>query len=60
MKTILCYGDSLTWGFEPGTGNRMPFPQRWPGILQQLLGAKGRIIEEALNGRTTNWENPVF
>jgi lysophospholipase L1-like esterase len=53
MKTILCYGDSLTWGYNPRDGTRYPFDQRWPGVLQHELGGGFRVIEEALNGRTT-------
>jgi len=29
MKTILCYGDSITWGYDPRDGSRYPFEQRW-------------------------------
>jgi lysophospholipase L1-like esterase len=53
MKTILCYGDSLTWGYNPHDGSRYAFEQRWTGILQSELGSGVRIIEEALPGRTT-------
>src|SRR5262249_26502974 len=52
MKTVMCYGDSLTWGYNPSDGTRYPFDQRWPGVLQQELGVGVRVIEEALNGRT--------
>jgi len=52
MKTILCYGDSITWGFNPADGSRFPFEQRWPGVLQATLGSSYRIIEEGLSGRT--------
>lgn len=44
MKTILCYGDSITWGFNPADGSRFPFEQRWPGVLQATLGSGYRII----------------
>lgn len=57
MYTIMCYGDSLTWGYVPGTGERFPFERRWTGLLQKNLGKKFRIIEESLNGRTTVWED---
>ena len=52
MKTILCYGDSITWGFNPVDGSRFPFEQRWPGVLQAALGTNYRVIEEGLSGRT--------
>lgn len=57
MKTILCYGDSLTWGFEAATGNRIPYEKRWPGVMQAQLGTAYRVIEEALNGRTTVFDD---
>jgi hypothetical protein len=28
MKTVMCYGDSLTWGDNPSDGTRYPFEQR--------------------------------
>ncbi|MEY4394718.1 MAG: hypothetical protein RL595_1967 [Planctomycetota bacterium] len=59
MKTILCYGDSNTWGYIPGTGNRYPRQVRWPGVLQNLLGEKFHVIEEGLNGRTTVMDDPT-
>lgn len=58
MKSILCYGDSNTWGFVPGAfADRERFDRntRWTGRLQQLLGQKEfYVIEEGLNRRTTN------
>jgi len=64
MKNILCYGDSNTWGYVPGTINfetgyieRYPKSKRWPGILQSMLGKNCEIIEEGLCGRQTNIEN---
>jgi len=57
MKTILCYGDSITWGYDPRDGSRYPFEQRWPGVQQAELGDRARIIEEALNGRTVATES---
>ncbi len=60
MKTILCYGDSLTWGYDPRDGTRYPFNQRWPGVLQQELGNGFRVIEEALSGRTTFVDSPLL
>ena len=59
MKTILCYGDSNTWGFNPLTMNRFEIDERWTGILGKKLSDKYRIIEEGLNCRTTVWEDPV-
>jgi len=55
---ILCFGDSNTWGYIPGLEARYPVNLRWTGLLQQMLGANYWIIEEGLNGRTTNLEDP--
>ena len=50
---ILCYGDSNTWGYIPGSANqRFSKEDRWTGILQRMLGDKYEIIEEGLSGRT--------
>lgn len=60
MKTILCFGDSNTWGYVPGSeGERFPWETRWPGVLQRELGDGYRVIEEGLNGRTTMLDNPL-
>ena len=59
MKTILCYGDSNTWGYEPATKERYSRAERWTGILQRELGAEYYVVEEGLNGRTTVWDDPI-
>lgn len=59
MKTILCYGDSNTWGSDPATRTRFPPDVRWTGVLAAALGSGYRIIEEGLNGRTTRWDDPI-
>ena len=61
MQQILVYGDSLTWGIIPGSRQRLPFDQRWPIVMEGELVAAGRsvrVIEDALNGRRTVWEDP--
>ncbi len=58
MKVIVCYGDSNTWGADPG-GGRHGFDERWPGVLRNALGDGYWVIEEGLNGRTTVWEDPI-
>ena len=66
MKTILCFGDSNTWGFDPAsmTGSpysiRFPHDVRWTGVLARELGSDYRIIEEGQNGRTTVHEDPIM
>ncbi|MCX6089052.1 MAG: SGNH/GDSL hydrolase family protein [Candidatus Atribacteria bacterium] len=58
-KVVLCFGDSLTWGWDPVTRGRFSFSKRWTGVLQRELGEGYRIIEEGLNGRTTMWDDPI-
>ena len=52
LVTLLCFGDSNTWGFNPATWERYPLNIRWPGILQNELGESYRVIEDGQNGRT--------
>lgn len=59
MKYILCYGDSNTWGCVPETFERYDFSVRWPGVMQRALGAEYHVYENALNGRTTVFEDPI-
>ena len=64
MKTVLCFGDSNTWGYDPDASFGSPFPLRhphdvrWTGVLARELGADWRVIEEGQNGRTTVFEDP--
>ena len=54
MKTILAYGDSLTYGANPETGGpRHAYADRWPSVLERSLEGKARVIAEGLGGRTT-------
>lgn len=63
MKTVLCFGDSNTWGFIPES-IQAPFPERhphavrWTGVLARELGSAFRVIEEGQNGRTTVHDDP--
>lgn len=43
MKNILCLGDSLTWGFNPGSSSRYPLGQRWPGFLKQFIDLMAQL-----------------
>lgn len=61
MQHVLVYADSLSWGIVPGTRQRLPFEQRWPGAMELALlqqGRQVRVIEDCLNGRRTVWEDP--
>ena len=57
MKTVLCYGDSLTWGYDPVALGRHAFEDRWPSVLAKGLGAEVNVIAEGLNGRTTAYDD---
>ncbi len=57
MKTVLCYGDSLTWGYDAETLGRHRLEDRWPSVLQAELGAGVHVIAEGLNGRTTAFDD---
>lgn len=59
QKTVLCYGDSNTYGFNPVNGMRYPADVRWTGRLQMLLGEAYKVIEEGCNGRTTVYDDPL-
>ncbi len=53
MKTILAYGDSITYGYDPIDAGRLAYEDRWPTALEQGLGGAARVIAEGLGGRTT-------
>jgi lysophospholipase L1-like esterase len=51
--SVLCFGDSNTWGARPDNYYLRFAPhERWTGILQSRLGEGYYIIEEGLGGRT--------
>jgi lysophospholipase L1-like esterase len=58
-RTVLCFGDSNTWGYEPGTQQRYPRSVRWPGVVQAELGDAWHVVEAGLNSRTTVFEDPL-
>lgn len=57
MKTILAYGDSLTFGADPAGGPRHAYEDRWPSRLEVGLAGKARVIAEGLGGRTTVFDD---
>jgi len=57
MKTVLCYGDSLTWGYNAENLSRHALADRWPSVLQAALGSGVNVIAEGLNGRTTAFDD---
>ena len=63
IRTVLCYGDSNTYGTVPMPDDladeRFGFDVRWPGVMRNLLGAGWHVIEEGLPGRTTVHDDPI-
>ena len=59
MKTILCYGDSNTWGYNAVLGGRFAYEIRWTTRVAEFLGKDYRIIDEGLCGRTTSFDDPL-
>ncbi len=63
-KTIMVFGDSNTWGWNPCNDLVAPLKRwdddvRWTGILQNALGDDYKVLNEGLNGRTTVWNDPI-
>ena len=56
---ILCFGDSNTYGYKPDGTGRFDTNTRWTSLLQKKLGADHRVIEEALCGRTTVFQDDL-
>jgi lysophospholipase L1-like esterase len=64
MRTIVCFGDSNTWGCPPfaniaQTPDRIARDHRWPNVMGLNLGVPVSIIEEGLSGRTTAFDDPI-
>lgn len=58
MKTVLCYGDSNTWGYDPDTQRRHAPSVRWPGVMAQMLGETYHVVENGVGGRSALWDSP--
>lgn len=58
QKRILCFGDSITWGYNPADGTRFAYHQTWPGVMEKSLGEDYKVITEALVARTTCFDLP--
>lgn len=59
--TILCFGDSNTFGQRPDMNARYDESVRWPRRLGALLADEARqyyVIEEGLGGRRTDLDHP--
>lgn len=58
-KTVVCFGDSNTHGYDAETGGRFDETKRWTGLLSNILGHNYNIVEEGLSGRTTVFDDPL-
>lgn len=64
MSTIVCFGDSNTWGCPPfaniaQTPDRIAPERRWANVMGRELGAGTWVVEEGLSGRTTVFDDPI-
>ena len=63
MKSVLCFGDSNTFGTAPmtrrGEERRWGPSERWPGVLRHELGSGWLVVEEGLPGRTVGRDDPL-
>ena len=62
-RTILCYGDSNTFGTMPMASltdaGRYDHTHRWPSVMAAALGPEYEVIAEGLPGRTTLHDDPI-
>ena len=58
MKTLVCYGDSNTYGYNPHNSLRYDDSVLWTNKLQNYLKDKYKVYNEGLNGRTTAYDRP--
>lgn len=58
MKTIMFFGDSLTWGYDAVSTRRFPPDVRFTGLISQHF-PECRIIEEGLKGRTNALDDAI-
>ena len=60
-RTVLVFGDSITWGWVPTSPivptTRHAKADRWPQIMAEALGEGYEVVTEGLSGRTTNVED---
>jgi lysophospholipase L1-like esterase len=58
MKTIMCFGDSNTWGSIPYDLGRYSKDERWASRMRRYLPEDWEVIEEGQPGRTTVHVDP--
>lgn len=59
-KTIVCFGDSNTHGYNSSNMGRFTEKERWTCLLADSLGPGYLVREEGLSGRTTSFDDPLF
>jgi len=63
VRTVLCFGDSNTYGAVPTLAragrHRYAPDRRWPGIMRRQLGVGWDVIEEGHPSRTTLRDDPI-
>ncbi|WP_204115829.1 SGNH/GDSL hydrolase family protein [Shimia biformata] len=62
MPTVLCFGDSNTFGTPPMVHledkRRFGPDIRWPWVMRRALGERWHLVEEGNPGRTTTRDDP--
>lgn len=58
-KHIVCFGDSNTYGYCALTNGRFGEEERYPQLLEKMLGQEYLVLEEGLPGRTTSFDDPI-
>ena len=58
MKTIICYGDSNTFGYNPANAEKYDNGIYWTSVLQAKLGNDYKIINEGVCDRMGFVDNP--
>ena len=56
---VICFGDSNTYGYDPARDGRYGDDERYPMVLQDLLGDGWSVVEEGLPGRTAVFDDPI-
>ena len=51
MRQVLCFGDSNTYGYVPGTAERYDWDTRWTGIVGTGLMENSRQSGSFFNPR---------
>ena len=45
MYTVVCFGDTNTWGYDNRSGDRLAYDERWTGVLAKELGREATLEE---------------